>query len=208
MIEESIVAHLPLASRGFAPTVPLAEIVNAILYKLKSGVHWRFLPVRALFSDKALCWQAVYYHYRKWYLSGTWKDCWIKFLGAHKSDLDLSSVDLDGGHTPAKRGGTAVEYQGRKKARTTNSLYLTDRQGLPLAMSGPVAGNHNDLFDIAVQFEVVTATLEEADIPIKGLFLNADARFDSKEFRGSCNERQVNANICPNKRNGNVDRDE
>ncbi len=208
MIEESIVAHLPGASRGFAPTVPLVEIVNAILYKLKAGVHWRLLPVKALFSDKILCWQSVYYHYRKWCLSGTWKDCWIKILNAHRSDLDLSSVDLDGSHTPAKRGGAAIDYQGRKKARTTNSLYLTDRQGVPLAMSEPVAGNHNDLFDIEVQFELVTATLEEADIPVKGLFLNADAGFDSKEFRGYCNEKQINANICYNKRNGDIDREE
>ncbi len=75
-------------------------------------------------------------------------------------------------------------------------------------MSEPVAGNHNDLFDIEVQFEVVTATLEQADIPVKGLFLNADAGFDSKAFRGSCNEKEVNAHICFNKRNGNTDRDE
>ncbi len=208
MIEQSIVAYLPSPNRGFPPTVPMVEIVNAILYKLKAGVHWRLLPVRALFSDKALCWQSVYYHYRKWCLSGTWKDCWIKFLGDHKCDLDLSSVDLDGSHTPAKRGGDAVEYQGRKKASTTNSLYLTDRQGLPLAMSEPVAGNHNDLYDIEVQFEAVTATLEQANIPIKGLFMNADAGFDSKDFRSSCNKMEINANICFNKRNGNADRDE
>lgn len=208
MIEKSIVAYLPDPSRGFAPTVPLAEIVNAILYKLKAGVHWRLLPVKALFSDKVLCWQSVYYHYRKWCLSETWKDCWIQFLSDHKSDLDLSSVDIDGSHTPAKRGGETVEYQGRKKTKTTNSLYLTDRQGLPLAMSEPISGNHNDLYDIEVQFEVVTATLEQADISVKGLFLNADAGFDSKDFRNSCNQKQINANICFNKRNGNTDRDE
>lgn len=208
MIEESIVAHLPGPSRGFAPTVPLVEIVNAILYKLKAGVHWRLLPVRALFSDKVLSWQSVYYHYRKWCLSGTWRNCWIKFLSGHKGNLDLSSVDLDGSHTPAIRGGEEVDYQGRKKRKTTNALYLTDRQGLPLAMSEPLAGNHNDIYDIEVQFEVVTATLEQAEIPLKGLFLNADAGFDSKDFRSSCNKKEINANICFNKRNGNGDRDE
>ncbi|MBC31279.1 MAG: hypothetical protein CMH48_10585 [Muricauda sp.] len=52
-------------------------------------------------------------------------------------------------HTLSKRGGVAVEYQGRKRPKTTNVLYLTDRQGLPLmAMSKPMAGNHNDLSDI------------------------------------------------------------
>lgn len=208
MIENEIVPYIPRARRGFAPTVPLHEIVNAILYKLKTGVHWHLLPVDSLFGKKPLSWQSVYHHFRKWSVSGAWKDCWIKFLDAHKGHLDLSSVDLDGSHTPAIRGGEQVEYQGRKKRRTTNALYLTDRQGLPLAMSEPVAGNHNDLYDIEVQFEVVTATLEEADIPVEGLFLNADAGFDSKDFRKSCGKKDINANVCFNKRNGNVDRDE
>ena len=95
-----------------------------------------------------------------------------------------------------------------KKTKTTNPLYLTDRQGLPLTMSEPIAGNHNDLFNIEIQFEVVTATLEQANIDVNGLFLNADAGFDSKDFRSSCNEKQINPNICFNKRNGNSDRDE
>jgi len=208
MIEKEIVAYIPRTSRGFPPTVPLHQIVNAILYKLKTGVQWHQLPTRALFERRPLSWQSVYHHYRKWCKCGFWKDCWIKFLNRHKARLDLSSVDLDGSHAPAKRGGENVEYQGRKKLKTTNSLYLTDRQGLPLAMSEPVAGNHNDLYDIEVQFEVVTATLEEAEIPIDGLFLNADAGFDSKDFREACSKKDINANVCFNKRNGNIERDE
>lgn len=207
-IEMEIVPYIPGPKRGFAPTVPLAEVIDAILYKLKTGVQWEQLPVRSLFSDKALTWQGVYYHFNKWSRSGTFRDCWTKFLDRHRGKLDLSSADLDGSHTPAIRGGQGVAYQGRKKRKTTNALYLTDRQGLPLAMSEPVSGNHNDLYDIEVQFEVVIATLEEADIPVEGLFLNADAGFDSKEFRKACDKKEVNANICFNKRNGNNDRDE
>lgn len=113
--------------------------------------------------------------------------------------FDLSSVDLDGSHTPAIRGGEAVEYQGRKKRKTTNSLYLTDKQGLPLAMSEPVSRNHNDLYNIEVQFELITSTLEKADIRIDRLFMNADAGFDSKELQKSCESKEIIANICFNK---------
>lgn len=208
-IEMEIVPLIPRARRGFPPTVPLAEIINAILYKLKTGVQWHQLPVKALFERHSLTWNAVYYHYRKWCLSDTLKDGWTTFLKTHKKELDLSSVDLDGSHTPAMRGGAEVEYQGRKKRKTTNALYLTDRQGLPLAMSEPISGNHNDLYDIEVQFEVVTGALEEADIPVEGLFLNADAGFDSENFRNSCAQKDINANVCFNKRNGNAqDREE
>ena len=209
MIEMEIVAHLPGQSRGFPPTVPKVEIVNAILYKLKTGVHWNLLPVGALFSEKPLSWQSVYHHFRKWSVTEAWNSCWARLLERHGSELDLSSVALDGSHTPAIRGGDQIDWQGRKRRRTTNALYLTDRQGVPLAMSEPLSGNHNDLFDIEVQFEVVTETLGDANISVEGLFMNADAGFDSKEFRSVCAEKQINANICFNRRNGSTDnRDE
>lgn len=41
--------------------------------------------------------------------------------------MDLSSSDLDGSHTKALKGGEQVGYQGRKKRKTTKTLYLTDR---------------------------------------------------------------------------------
>jgi transposase len=166
------------------------------------------LPVKALFERSPLTWQSVYYHYRKWCTSEVLKKSWISILESNKSKLDLSSVDFDGSHTSAIRGGQEVEYQGRKKRKTTNALYLSDRQGLPLAISNPVAGNHNDLYDIEVQFEIITGTLEQANIAVEGLFLNADAGFDSKEFRLCCEKKEINANVCFNKRNGDTDREE
>jgi hypothetical protein len=84
---------------------------------------------------------------------------------------------------------------------------LTDRQGLSLARSEPVSGNHNDLYGIEVQFEEVIATLEEADISVEGLFINADAGFDSKELRKKCEAKGMIVNIRPNKRNGDSDND-
>ena len=71
-------------------------------------------------------------------------------MDRRKSRLDLFSTDLDGSHKPAIKGGEQVEYQGTKKRKTTNALYLSERQGLPLAISAPVAGNHNHHYDIEV----------------------------------------------------------
>lgn len=50
--------------------------------------------------------------------------------------------------------------------------------------------------------------MKQQKYPWRGLFLNADAGFDTKEFRGACDKKQINANICQNKRNGNTDRDD
>lgn len=146
MIELEMVPYLPIRKRGFSPTVPLVVIVNAILYKLKTCVQWRQLPVKALFENQILSWQSVYYHYRKWCATEALENCWIEFLKRYKSSFDLSSVDLDGSHSPAIRLGASVEYEVRKKRKTTNALYPTNSQGLPLAMSEPLSGNHNDLY--------------------------------------------------------------
>ncbi len=65
-----------------------------------------------------------------------------------------------------------VIKEGRNE-RLFNAIYLTDRQGLSVAMSAPVSGNHNDLFDIEAQFQEVVSTLEETEISVDGLFINA-----------------------------------
>ncbi len=41
----------------------------------------------------------------------------------------MSSIQLHGTHTPVKRGGQAVAYQGRKKSKTSNMLILIDSLG-------------------------------------------------------------------------------
>ena len=207
MIEMEIIPNIPIPKRGFPPTVSVTEIINAILYKLKTAGQWYLLPVDSLFDTKALSQQCVYYHYRQWCLSESWQRCWESLLRKHKAKFDLSSVDLDGSHTTVIRSGNGVDYQGRKKRKTT-ALYLTDRQGLPLEMSQPVSGNHNDLYNIEVQFQEVTTTLEESDIVVEELFLNADTGFDPDSFRKACNYNEINATICFNKRNGDMDRDE
>ena len=119
----------------------------------------------------------------------------------YKSSFDLSVVNLDGSHASCIRGGEEVGYQGRKKHKTTNALYLTDKQGLVLAMSTPVSGNHNDLFNIEQTFEELTTMLEDDTISVDGIFMNADAGFDSQNLHQLCHQKQIIANIAPNKRN-------
>lgn len=53
-IKNEILPHLSKAKRGYVTQSCLIEVVNAILYKLKTGCQWAFLPVEALFSGKVL----------------------------------------------------------------------------------------------------------------------------------------------------------
>lgn len=202
MIQTHIVQHLSQGQRGPKTRVELWEIVNAILYKLKTGVHWHLLPVNSLiFSDK-ISWQTVYHHYRKWCKDASWRKVWQQLMSAFRSLLDLSTAQLDGSHSPAKRGGEAVAYQGRKKCKTSNILLMTDRKGIVVACAKPVAGNHNDLFEIEQQVDEMLTQLQQMQIPIEGLFLNADSGFDANILRQVLGKQDIILNAPANKRNG------
>lgn len=204
-IKSEILPYLSTAKRGYVTQSCIIEIINAILYKLKTGCQWEFLPVKALFTGKVLGYGAVFHHYNKWRKAGEWKELWLTLLDRHRSELDMSSVDLDGSHTAALRGGEECGYQGRKKRKTTNALYLTDRQGLPIAMSSPKSWEHNDIHDIENVMNMMFDDLGKANIRIDGLFLNADAGFDCDTLRNLLEKKEITANIRISKRRTETD---
>lgn len=201
MIERWIVPHLSVGARGPEPGVALVDIVRAILHRLKTGTQWRFLPVDAFFETSAITWSGVYYHHRKWIKDGSWRRAWIAILKASRDKPDLSSMQLDGSQTLCKKQGEHIAYQGRKAGRTTNALFFSDKEGQPLAMATPQAGNHHDLYEIQRLFEEMYALLTEAGLELKGVFLNADAGFDAVELRQVCRENEIELNAAENKRN-------
>src|SRR5690348_9086011 len=59
--------HVPKPStQGRPPKLERREIVNAILYVLRSGCPWRLLPL------DFPAWQTVYYYFRQWQRDGVW----------------------------------------------------------------------------------------------------------------------------------------
>ncbi len=201
MIEQWIIPHLSKGKRGPAPEVKLVDIVRAILHRLKTGCQWRFIPLNAFFEPGAITWNGVYHHHRKWVRDGSWRKVWVELLKANRSRLNLSSMQLDGSQTPCKKQGEHIGYQGRKACKTTNALFLSDKEGQPLAIATPQAGHHNDLYEIQELFNQMCALLEEAGIDLRGVFMNADGGFDAEGLREVCSQKEIEVNIAENKRN-------
>lgn len=205
-IDELIVPHLSKGKRGFKSKIPLSGVVLAIFYRLKTGCQWRELPLREFSGTVGMSWESVYYYFNKWGKDGSWRSVWIALLRSKRAFLDLSSVQLDGSHTTAKRGGQAVGYQGRKASKTSNVLFLADNTGQMLALSEPQEGQHHDLYKIKDLFTGLCSLLKEAGIDSRGVFLNADPGFDSNELRSACSAEEIKANIKANPRNKEKDK--
>jgi transposase len=145
----------------------------------------------------------VYHHFRKWSRDGSLEKVWQASVWTIQDDLDLSEINLDGTHVIAKNGGESVAYQGRKRAKTTNILPLTDGQGYVIGVASTplLAGNHNDAFNLKPHLQTAFKALKRLGLDIRGAYFNADSAFDTKAARKVCFNHGLIPNIAENRRN-------
>jgi transposase len=143
----------------------------------------------------------IYYHFRKWSEDGSFEKVLDAIVVLNKSHIDLSEIHLDGSHTPAKKGGEKVSYQGRKKSKTTNLIVLTDKKGVPIRCVSIESGNHNDNYNITTNIRESIKKLQAIGLSLLGATLNADAGFDTIKLRKQLLNYKITPNIKENPRN-------
>jgi transposase len=193
-----ILPFLSTAQRGYVSKIPLHKVFNYVLYRLHTGCQWAEVPI-AQADD--ISWWAVYYHFRKWSRDGSLEKVWQHSVDLIKDQLDTSVLNVDGSHAVAKKGGEAVAYQGRKHAKTSNILPVTDHNGYILATTEIIAGNHNDAYDLKTHLQDAFTGIKRLGVSIDGAFFNADSGFDTREARKVCFNHHLIPNIDENKRN-------
>ena len=134
--EQYIRPYLSVAKRGYECRIPLYKIFNYILYRLHTGCQWERLPIDNIPQQspkKEISYHAIYHHFRKWSRDGSLERVFEHSILTIRDQIDSHRLNLDGSHAPAKKGGEAVAYQGRKKAKTSNVLPISDANGFILA---------------------------------------------------------------------------
>ncbi|MBC8507686.1 MAG: IS5 family transposase [Chloroflexi bacterium] len=195
---------ISIAKRGYECKIPLYKVFNYILYRLHTGCQWYQLPIDPDANDsrkKEISYHAVYYHFRKWSRDGSLEKVWQGSVMTIGADLNLSELNLDGTHVIAKKGGESVAYQGRKKAKTTNILPISDSQGYIIATTGLMAGNHNDAYNLKPHLQTAFKFMKRLGLDIQGALFNADKAFDTRDARKTCFNHGLIPNIDENKRN-------
>jgi transposase len=76
---------IPVAKPGGRPArYERREIVNAVLYVVRTKCPWRLLP------HDFPPWQTVYHYYRLWRKQGVWREAYNRLLQAHRKLGNIS----------------------------------------------------------------------------------------------------------------------
>ena len=91
------------------------QVLEGILWILKTGARWRDLP-KDFGVSPSVCWKRL----RLWEEQGVWLRLWRAFLSEldGKDKLDWDEVFLDGSFAPAKKGATELAKPSAARARS------------------------------------------------------------------------------------------
>src|ERR671932_1610197 len=174
-------SYLPTPkAQGRPRTHSLRDVLDAIFYVLKSGCHWRLLP------HDFPPWPTVYYHFRKWRLSGAWGLIYRALRCAKRNRVgknpDPSAAIMDSQSVKStEEGARSNGYDAHKNIKGHKRHLLVDTLGLLLSVYVTPA----DVQD-RTGARLLLAGLGPLVPRLRKIW--ADGAYGGKEFAGWCEE--------------------
>lgn len=101
---EPLLPPEPPKPKGGRPRVPDRACLTGILFILKSGMGWEYLPAEMNCGSGMTCWRRL----RDWQAAGVWKKIWQRFLDelGGNGRIEWSVTVVDASATRAIFGGS------------------------------------------------------------------------------------------------------
>jgi transposase len=101
-------------SKGGRPSAPNREVLEGILWILRTGARWQDLPPQ--YPSPSTCWRRL----KRWEEQELWLKIWRIFLSQLDTEgvLDWQEAFIDASFAPAKKGASELEKPGGGRARS------------------------------------------------------------------------------------------
>ena len=122
----------PPRPKGGRPPLDDRKALTGILFILRTGIPWEYLPQEMGCGCGMTCWRRL----RDWYLAGVWDNIHHFFLNSLRQAkrLDFSRFLVDGMHVRAVGGGSQTGPSPVDRRKLGSKMHqITDAQGVPLA---------------------------------------------------------------------------
>ena len=124
---------IPPAKTGGRPrTTDVRRVVDAVMYLVKTGCHWRLLP------NEFPPWRTVYEYFRAWGRSGLLKKIQLALVAATRKvegrKATPSILIIDSQSVPTGKMGGERGYDGGKRVKGRKRHLVVDSLGLPLGI--------------------------------------------------------------------------
>ena len=141
-IIESVLPPEPPKPRGGRPRIPDRQVLAGILFVLRTGIPWEYLPQELGYGSGMTCWRRL----RDWQNAGVWERLHHRLLNSlHDAGrIDWSRASLDSASIRARGGGDHTGPNPTDRGRRGTKRHLVvDRNGIPLAARITAANVHD-----------------------------------------------------------------
>lgn len=177
-------ALLPVHRPGKRGPVLLDDrsCLQGILFVLYTGINWKHLPPELGSGSGITCWR----RFRRWCEAGVWDRLHRLLLSElHTlSEIDWSTVCLDGSHVRAKKGGEGTGPSPVDRGRPGSKRHIAcGSAGIPMAII-TTGGNVPDIKAARDLVEAIPAVAGRVGRPKRRPeVILADGGYDSQAFR-------------------------
>jgi transposase len=195
---EPLLPALPPHPKGGRPWVGNREALTGILFVLRTGIPWEYLPRELGCGCGMTCWRRL----RDWQEAGVWKQLHELLLAELNADgkIDWSRAIVDSSLLRAMSGGpkTGPNPTDRRKPGSKHHL-LTDASGVPMVVILTGANVH-DVKEILPLVDAIPAVRGKPGPPRRHPDrVQADAAYDSKQHRTALRQRGITP-VIPKRR--------
>lgn len=176
--------------------VPNRKALTGILFVLRTGIPWEYLPQEMGCGCGMTCWRRL----RDWQQAGVWD----RVLGVLHDKLgeldriDWSRASLDSASVRAKGGGQRTGRNPTDRGKLGSKHHIiVDRNGIPLAKPTLTPANEHDSDHMGDVLDSIRPIRRPRGRPRRRpAKLHADKAYDHKRNRIDCRLRGIKARIA------------